>query len=93
MIEILRHIQNNYIPLKRSLTGDSEVAEKIRFGGDQLTEERAINVQKAFLDGDTCFEKLQGPDPKFEDFHLKMVLYEVNNCLSYYLRINSLKRN
>ena len=82
MIEILRHLQENYIPLKQNASGgNKDIAQRIRFGGDELTEERAINVQRAFLDGDNCYEKLQGPVPKFEDFHLKMVLYEVD---SYY---------
>ena len=88
MIEILRHLQANYVPLKKikiknddgEEIEDDEVAAKIPFGGDQLTEERAINVQKALLDGDTEFTKLAGLQPKFEDWHLKKSLYEVRHC-------------
>lgn len=47
------------------------------FGGDQLTEERAVNVQKGFLDGENQYDQLKGLSPKFEDWHLKRTLYEV----------------
>ena len=63
-------IQDKYVPCTR--VGDSvDVLEKIPFGGDLLTEERAINIQKAFLDGDNSFERLEGLPPKFEDWHAK----------------------
>jgi len=42
-----------------------------------LTEERGINIQKAFLDGRNAHERLEGLMPKFEDWHLKKTLYEV----------------
>ena len=85
MREIIRHLQTNYVPLKKMLVEncngdkveDYEAAMKIPFGGDQLTEERAINVQKALLDGETDFTKLAGLQPKFEDWHLKRTLYGV----------------
>lgn len=71
---------NKYIPKKKVQVGDEEVDEIIRsisFGGDQLTENRAIHSQLAFRDGDTKLEGLLGPDPKFEDWHCKVCLYEV----------------
>jgi len=43
-----------------------------------LTEERAINTQKAFLGGENQLKRLQGLQPKFEDWHLKKTLYEVS---------------
>ena len=64
MIEILRHIQNKCVPQKlikdTDTTTDVELIKSIPFGGDQLTEERAINVQKALLDGETNYEKNAG---------------------------------
>ena len=47
--------------------------------GDQLTEERARNVlnQWTYHFGDTSFERLEGIEPTFSEFHLKMCLYEV----------------
>ena len=82
MIDILTTIENKYVPTYKSLSAEgktyTDVIKKISFGGDQLTEERAINVQRAFDDGDNDFEKLKGPDPKFEDWHLKRTLYKVS---------------
>ena len=80
MIAILGKLQERYVP-QSDITLDgrhtTEVVHAISVGGDQLTEERAINVQKAMLDGDTVLEKLGGLQPKFEDWHLKLTLYEV----------------
>ena len=49
----------------------------IFFGGDQLTEERASNCQKGFLDGDTQLQRMKGLKPKNEDCHLKRTIYDV----------------
>ena len=69
MIEILQN-NNKYVPTE-NIEVDGEVIEEvlktISFGGDQLTEERAINAQLAFRDGDTKFERFMGTDLKFED--------------------------
>jgi len=54
-----------------------QVLSPILIGGDQLTEERITNVQRAYLDGENCYERLQGLQPKFEDWHLKKTLYQV----------------
>lgn len=80
MVDILQEIQEKWIPHKKTvIDGETvdDVLHSVNFGGDQLTEERAINVQKAFLDGDFDAEKLLGPDPKHEDWHAKVTLYEV----------------
>lgn len=55
-----------------------DIVEPIPFGGDQLTVERATNCKVAMSDGNTKFEQLNGLTPKFEDWHLKKTLYEVN---------------
>ena len=86
MIEILMYL-NKYVPKKRQIDDEGEIEEEIiksiSFGGDQLTEERAISAQKAMKNGDTNLEKLLGLDPKFEDWHAKVCLYEVSfrQCL------------
>ena len=82
MAEILKHLQDHYVPIKSTDSNgktEKEVLDTIPFGGDQLTEERAINVQKGFLDGENKYEKLQGLSPKFEDWHAKKTLYEVSD--------------
>ena len=82
MLDILQTIHDEYIPVGRGtdrLTGEEtvEVLEKVFFGGDQLTEERATNVRDARSDGDNEFERLQGVIPKVEDWHASRILYQV----------------
>lgn len=63
---------------------EPEVLQEILFGGDQLTEERATNVQRAFLDEETEYSRLKGLSPKFEDWHAKVTLYEVSKIFLNY---------
>ena len=60
---------------------DDQVMYKIIVHGDQLTEERARNVQWTFKIGDTEAERLKGLECTFSEFHLKMYLYEVSNII------------
>ena len=89
MIQILKILQEKYVPqVRMNVEGVeySEVLRAISFGGDQLTEDRAISAQKALSDGDTIFERLGGLQPKFEDWHLKAMLYEVISILAIIIR-------
>ena len=84
MLDILQTIHDEYIPVERGtdrLTGEEtvEVLEKVFFGGDQLTEERATNARDARSDGDNEFERLEGVIPKVEDWHASRILYQVKN--------------
>ena len=84
MLDILQTIHDEYIPVERGtdrLTGEEtvEVLEKVFFGGDQLTEERATNARDARGDGDNEFERLEGVIPKVEDWHASRILYQVKN--------------
>lgn len=63
-----------------------QVIKQIDFVGDQLTEARAYNCQKGFLDGDTKNEKLGGLRPKIADWHLKRTLYQVLLFLLFHKR-------
>ena len=86
MAVILKCLQDKYVPQKGIVingTKHCEIIKPILFGGDQLTEERAINTRRAFLDGETKFEKLKGLSPKFEDWHAKKTLYEVTTVNSW----------
>ena len=42
------------------------------FGGDQLTAERVRNAQRAVVDGNTQYERIDSLIPKIEDFHAQM---------------------
>jgi len=65
--------------VNREVDGEivKDVIQPLLFGGDQLTEERAINAQRGFLDARNDYEMMQGLKPIYEDWHLKRTLYEV----------------
>ena len=42
-----------------------------------MTEERIFNILKAFLTGDTSYDRLEGILAAFADWHLVKTLYEV----------------
>lgn len=81
MMDILEIIQDKYVPLRDDtedpLSAAKVPAELIFFGGDQLTEERARNVQKARADGRTTLERLDATWPKNEDWHAIRTGYKV----------------
>ena len=73
MIDILEHF-HQYVPS----TEDGRVLERILFGGDQLTVERATHAQSARLQSKEQLKKLQGVIPKSEDWHARVVFHQVN---------------
>ena len=82
MVDILETIQQKYVPFVQM---DSELsktpADLLFFGGDQLTEERARNIQRARADGNTDTERLDTVWPKNEDWHSIRTAYKVLfNC-------------
>ena len=50
---------------------------KILFGGDQLTVERAQNIQRVRDNSDTASHRMDGLVPVSEDWHSKMCFYKV----------------
>ena len=58
------------------------ILQPIFLDGDQLTEERARNVQWVFQDGDDQYDRLEGLDPTHADWHAKVNLYKVEICFS-----------
>ena len=82
MLDILQYLHDKYVPVSRntSVTGEEtvKVLEKLFFGGDQLTEERARNSTDARSDGDNKYERLEGLIPKVEDWHAIRILYQVH---------------
>ena len=82
MVDILETIQEKYVLSSQtnttSETSESYVSDNfIFFGGDQLTEERARNVQKAKADGATSQERIDTVWPKNEDWHAIRTAYKV----------------
>ena len=59
------------------VNGEKTPADFVCFGGDQLTEERSRNIQKARADGRNVDEKLDGVWCKNEDWHGIRIAYQV----------------
>ena len=76
MAQFLTTDQSKYVLLHGN---DDEhiVLEPIFLDDDQLTEERARNVQWVFQDGDNVYDRLKGLDPTHADWHAKVNLYQV----------------
>ena len=72
MAELLKKFQEDHVPMN-----DGNVLKKTIVHGDQLTEERARNVQWTYKLGDSEADRLEGLECTFSEFHLKMCLYEV----------------
>ena len=91
MVDILETLQEKYVPMVQN-GGESVPADTVFFGGDQLTEERARNIQKARMDGDTTQERLEGVWPKNEDWHGIRIAYQVTSKYLYLFSNPSQKR-
>jgi hypothetical protein len=72
MAQLMMENQERYVPQVEDET------VPIFFDGDELTEERARNVQWAFMDGDDEKDRLKGLDPNHTDWHAKVTLYMVS---------------
>ncbi|CAH1232995.1 Hypp553 [Branchiostoma lanceolatum] len=84
MVEILRYFQTHYVPSELDDEGRIQrLLLTILLGGDWLSEERAENVQSAFMDGDNAQERLDGLLPKFELWHFTRNLAEILHAIFY----------
>lgn len=73
MVDIIETIQEKYVPKGQ----EGRTMRTIFFGGDQLTEERARNIQMARSDERTVEERLESIWPKNEDWHAIRTAYVV----------------
>jgi len=76
MAQLLQHNQEKYVPCLTEGTNKT-ILEQIPLHGDQLFEERARNVIWTYRDGVNEYERLQGIDTAFADWHAKYTLYKV----------------
>ena len=77
MVILLQTNQDKYVPsIKRG--GQNAILEQIPLLGDQLLEERSRNAKWNFQDGDTDWDKLDGIETEFADWHAKRNLYMVH---------------
>jgi len=87
MAQYLMSVQEKYVP--QLTQGDRKmILQPIFLDGDQLTEERASNVQWVFQDGDDQFDRLGGLDPTHADWHAKVNLYKVKICHSPFMLLS-----
>lgn len=87
MAQLLMSNQEKYIPI-RVQNGETEVLDSVPFHGDQLFEERARNTQWTYQDGVNPFDRLEGIETEFADWHGKYNLYMVitiHGQLSFFL--------
>ena len=78
MADILKTFQEKYVAQV-----DSEILHPTIMHGDQLTEERSRNVQWTYRLSETSAERLEGIEPTFSEFHLKMCLFEVCTAMKH----------
>ena len=79
MMDILELVQEKFVPMQdtNEPAGEKVQSELMFSGGDQLTEERARNIQKARADGRNTSERLDAVWPKNEDWHAIRTAYKV----------------
>ena len=59
-IDIMEDIQERYVPSCTQFNGEKEILQQAFFGGDNLTEERARNLQGTMAEGNTDYDHLEG---------------------------------
>ena len=76
MVDIIETIQDEYVSMVKE--GSEQVpADFVFFGGDQLTEETARNIQRARMDGHSLSDRLEAVRAKNEDWHAIRIAYKV----------------
>lgn len=80
MAQLLTTFHDKFVPATE-VNDTREVLHKISLDGDQLTEERARNVQWTYRLGATSFDRLDGLETNHADWHWKVKLFEVDTSL------------
>lgn len=76
MAQLLQHNHEKYVPRLTNATKKT-ILTQIHLHGDQLFEERARNVIWTYRDGIDSYERLEGINTEFADWHAKYTLYKV----------------
>ncbi|XP_020611971.1 uncharacterized protein LOC110050397 [Orbicella faveolata] len=75
MAQLLQHNQEKYVPCLIN-ENKKKILAQIPLHGDQLFEERARNVIWTYRDGIDGYERLEGINTEFADWHAKFTLYK-----------------
>ena len=74
MAQLLTTFHDKYVPTAE-LNDTKDVLHKIPLDGDQLTEERARNVQWTYRLGLTSYDRLNGLETNHADWHWRGKLF------------------
>lgn len=80
MAQLLISNQDKYVPTLKT-DNETVILKSVPFHGDQLFEERARNTQWVYQDGDNAYDRLEGLETEFADWHAKLNLYMVYRLL------------
>ena len=78
MAQLMLSNQQKYVPTLKTKE-ETVILKSVPFHGDQLFEERARNIQWVYQDGDNGYDRLEGLNTEFADWHAKLNLYMVCN--------------
>ena len=84
MTQLLISNQDKYVPTLKT-DNETVILKSVPFHGDQLFEERARNTQWVYQDGDNAYDRLEGLETEFADWHAKLNLYMVYRQAVIYL--------
>ena len=91
MAQLLTTFHDKYVHVPTAeLNDNKEVLHKIPLDGDQLTEERARNVQWTYRLGATSYDRLDGLETNHADWHWKVKLFEVKTKVIFLYQLKSL---
>lgn len=76
MAQLMISNQEKYVPTLKTGT-ETFILKSVPFHGDQLFEQRARNIQWTYEDGDNAYDRLEGLQTEFADWHAKLNLYMV----------------
>lgn len=76
MAQLIISNQEKYVPSFKT-NQETVVLKTVPFHGDQLFEERARNIQWVYQDGDNAYDRLEGLETEFANWHAKFNLYMV----------------
>ena len=68
--------QEKYVPCNKC-DEENIILEHVPLHGDQLLEERSRNAKWSLQDGDTGWDRLDGIETEFADWHAKLNFYMV----------------
>lgn len=80
MAQLLTKFHEKYVPTAEHQDGE-QVLHKIPLDGDQLTEERARNVQWSYRLGATSYDRLEGLETNHADWHWKVKLLQAGKIV------------